>query len=396
MEKSTGIAFGAALLAVGLGILLVPAPAVAVWFAVLGGAGVVIVSLTPIRDWEVLVLPWEQGTSRDRPEPTEEDARWLIEKAEWATHNLLNADVSDIDEVVELRERQREWIERVADWMENAGLRQSDISRFRTLNRVPDHGLPGLNPEHRTLRNHISERIERLRGIAEGLEGVEPGTGAGVMSLGRPSLATGDTVSAFDKKGAEGLEINGREIEIPPIQGPLRETPLERAERLREEEERRRRREDLFNSEEGVRRARDALTNLAEYLEEQAEALTKRGTEVWFSQRRSTEHVYCLTTQDASFTLGWFLQWANSLENSSLLLREFDGRYSFHGMPQRNDPTEEWTFTVDFDSEGNVVWVPENVESRYSTREFADRCLERLVERHYARRQDRSPDLEPF
>lgn len=174
------------------------------------------------------------------------------------------------------------------------------------------------------------------------------------------------------------------------------ETPVERAERLNREREQEYQKQQFLHSENGVGLANSELSKLAKHLEEQATKLTESGTEVRFSRKRANEHAYCLSSSGASFTLGWQRQWANSLEHSYLYLAEYKGRYSFQGIPRRDDPESERMFYFDLDGRGNPVWTPKKGERHYSTTEFANLCLERLVERHFASMKDCRPNLRSF
>ena len=97
--------------------------------------------------------------------------RQLLYHAEWATHHLLNAAVSDPESFPSLRDSEADWIERVVKTMRAAEYAQSEISRFRVLVSYPVRGLDGMSDEHRRFREEVNERIERLRGSVRRIEG---------------------------------------------------------------------------------------------------------------------------------------------------------------------------------------------------------------------------------
>ncbi|MHC5059305.1 MAG: hypothetical protein ACYTKD_32020 [Planctomycetota bacterium] len=117
-----------------------------------------------------LALAW-RGVRLSNQQKPNGPVRPLLWHAEWATHNLQNAEIAGPDAVQELHKRELAWIGKVVAEMESRGCAESDISSVRVLGTYQRRGLNGINDEHRKFRDEIAERIERLRDAAKRIEG---------------------------------------------------------------------------------------------------------------------------------------------------------------------------------------------------------------------------------
>ncbi len=182
LDKGTALTLATGIFSGGLVMLLSPYSLVA-WEMMGGGLILVLVSLSPLRDWPIPLPKRRKAITvpadwLDLPEieMTHEEvgprvwARRLCDHAEWATHHIQNAHVSKPADVAALRESEREWIAKGVEMMNDAGCTAEEISRFRVLGHYQPAGLVGITLQHAKLCNEVAERVDRLRSAAARLE----------------------------------------------------------------------------------------------------------------------------------------------------------------------------------------------------------------------------------
>ena len=103
--------------------------------------------------------------------------RTLLDRAEHATHTLLNRLLDTELSPAALVDIVRMWIVEVEQWaretvpiMRAAGCRETDISRFSVLVLYEESHLKGVTALHGRYRDQLAEQIVRLRAAVEWLE----------------------------------------------------------------------------------------------------------------------------------------------------------------------------------------------------------------------------------
>ncbi|MDD4874479.1 MAG: hypothetical protein PHE15_05875 [Dehalococcoidales bacterium] len=182
----------------------------------------------------------------------------------------------------------------------------------------------------------------------------------------------------FDKFGIQGAAsvIDARFQETG---GKITdETPSEKADRLRKKAESELKKQHFLDSEDGVRTARQELTKLFELLSVEVSKIAEKLNDPNISLIKKSATDCFVKIQKGHFTVAWSEQYTNSLQYSSLFIREFDkGLYS-------SDDTIETRIHFTLDKEGNPSWVEESFPDRFlSSKDLAKRYLDRSLERAF-------------
>jgi len=156
------------------------------------------------------------------------------------------------------------------------------------------------------------------------------------------------------------------------------ETSSEKASRLRKKAESEEQKQDFLNSEDGVITAKQELKKLFEILHSEMHKIKEKldNPEIRFISNNPDK---CSgEIPKGCFTFGWSQQYSDSLQYSSLLIREFE-----LPPPLTKDVVETRVhFTLD--NQGNPAWVEEDYPERlYSTKDLAKRYLDRSLERSF-------------
>ena len=176
---------------------------------------------------------------------------------------------------------------------------------------------------------------------------------------------------------------------------PKPETARERAARLGRQAAAEEERSRFLRSKAGVDAARAEVEHLFAYLETESAAIAAADPALDLQLRRKPgdRHVCAVSSRRASFTLGWWNEYGNTLDSSSLLLREFDMFYSFGGISRDHEASDEERYHYSRTLAGEAAWHSERDPERLlSTTQLGDALLTRLLDRAHANR-DRD-DLE--
>jgi hypothetical protein len=155
-------------------------------------------------------------------------------------------------------------------------------------------------------------------------------------------------------------------------------TPSEKAALLKKKSDVESKRQHFLDSEDGVRVAQQELRKLFEILQIKVSNIKKQLniSDISFVQKSATDCY--IKIPKGHFTVAWSQQYSNSLQYSSLLIREFD-----EGQYWSEDATEtQIHFTLD--NQSNPSWVEESFPDRlFSSKDLAKRYLDRSLERAF-------------
>jgi hypothetical protein len=152
------------------------------------------------------------------------------------------------------------------------------------------------------------------------------------------------------------------------------ETPSERATRLARAEELKAERKEFLESPDGFHLAQKELGNLFIYIRDEVNRIksSQNVIQVDFYEKSPDECV--VRSSGRNFVIIWSKQFANSLRQSALVVREFKDAY------WGDDSCETRHYFV-LDDAGNPAWIEKNRPERlYSTKELAFKYLNRAIE----------------
>jgi hypothetical protein len=185
----------------------------------------------------------------------------------------------------------------------------------------------------------------------------------------------------YERFGLEGLVpvIDARVSELGGTPRTLTapEVAARLAQSAREKEERNRR----FDTKEGVATAREELARLFSMLEEDAQGVALQLPAIQATCRYNSDRsVFCLSTIQGSFTLGWH-SYSNSLREHSLLVAEYEGLY-YPGGRQLSATREERVFKYTETAGRQPRWHDRAIpEKTLSSRLLANHLFGRLLSR---------------
>lgn len=171
---------------------------------------------------------------------------------------------------------------------------------------------------------------------------------------------------------------------LPGETVPREESLRERAARLSAQHHVRQSREQFLSSVSAVKLAKEEVTEMVEYIQAEVAALKEADPELDIGHRIGNEGVLLVRSPRASFTMHWGQTFSNSLRESRLFTREFDGPHSLDAFGPRRKSIRETHVHFDVDDELRARWRDENSPNiAYTTHQLADRYLSRVVERAY-------------
>lgn len=156
------------------------------------------------------------------------------------------------------------------------------------------------------------------------------------------------------------------------------ETPPEKADRLRKKAESELKKRSFLDSEDGVRAAHKELTKLFELLSVEVSKIAEKLNDTNINLIKNSDTDCFVKIRKRHFTIAWSEKYTNSLQYSSLFIREFDkGLY-------RSEDAIETRIHFTLDKEGNPSWVEESMPDRFfNSKDLAKRYLDRSLERAF-------------
>lgn len=162
---------------------------------------------------------------------------------------------------------------------------------------------------------------------------------------------------------------------------PRPETVEVKAAKVKEERAHQERRRRFLGSKAGVEAAKGELQQVMDRVEELVEAISDPGTNLTFRFVKEDRQI-ALFSHGYSVSVALAIQWRNTLDDSGLYVKVWDGRVRIGGGIPMRQATEirGEEYELDLDRRGNVGWSSTNGGFK-SSRDLAEHVVEMLLDR---------------
>jgi hypothetical protein len=152
------------------------------------------------------------------------------------------------------------------------------------------------------------------------------------------------------------------------------ETPSEKAYRLAKDEKLKAERKEFLESPDGFHLAQKELSSLFNYIRDEVARIKSSQNVIHIDFNLKSPDECNVRSSRRNFVMIWSKQFANSLQYSALIVREFKEAYW-------GDDSSETRHYFVLDDDGNPAWIEKNRHERlYSTKELAFKYLNRAIE----------------
>lgn len=192
----------------------------------------------------------------------------------------------------------------------------------------------------------------------------------------------------FKRYGIEGL---GSVIDRMAQQfggNPTYESSLEKAQRYEKELKDDRTFKNFLDSIEGVEKSNEEFRNLQELLKQKIDEF-KSKTENWhFNIKGRRNDGLELTTYGHTLNIDWYVHYSNTLNESVLVLKLYDGIFSgYYGYGEKPKEIRSENYDFSRDQFGNFGWTRRSDEIFLSNSDLLDHWLEILIDIGFKKRK---------
>lgn len=167
-----------------------------------------------------------------------------------------------------------------------------------------------------------------------------------------------------------------------PVTKSELEKSLEQIDRINEEKEFQNIRRSYLHSEGGLIGAKKEVFRIHSEIEEKKKMFEEK--QIYFGVEKQTyEPTYILRCGGFSFSIEWFQKYANTTQDSVLLVRRWRGNYGRNGNGFRGEEPKvllDLEFTFDINRKEEIIWLNHSDKKHYTSSQIIDSCLSWLVE----------------